>query len=205
MFCRPADALLHQLEDAVAEALDARLDRRARRRRAAGGPGPSSGSTSSRRTAAHGSLRAASSGSSVLKYFEVEDVVDHLDVAARDARPPGASARRAPRGADLLRYAIVAPLRPQKVQCIRSPHQQPREVSTKTLGCHVRPKRLRPNCAKKSLKSGYGSASRSLTAGAVGAGAEPRESGDRALRVMTPCSPSSGSPRITRAASSANT
>ena len=39
--------------------------------------------------------------------------------------------------ADLLRYRMVAPFSPQNVQCIRSPHQQPRDVSMNVPGCQI--------------------------------------------------------------------
>jgi hypothetical protein len=52
--------------------------------------------------------------------------------------------------ADLLRYRIVPPFRPQKVQCIRSPHQHPRDVSMNVPGCQSSAKRLSANCSKYS-------------------------------------------------------
>ena len=55
------------------------------------------------------------------------------------------------RSGDLLRNAIVSPLRPQNVQWCLAPHQQPREVSTTT--CTAAP----PHCCERSSWSKYSS------------------------------------------------
>ncbi len=55
------------------------------------------------------------------------------------------------RSGDLLRNAIVSPLRPQKVQWCLAPHQQPRDVSTTT--CTDAPWQ----CSERSSWSKYSS------------------------------------------------
>src|SRR5258705_463680 len=97
----------------------------------------------------------------------------------------------------LLRNAIVWPLRPQKVQCFFSPHQQPREGSKNRRGCHVPLKPVALNSAKKSSKSGYGSASMSRTGGAL-SNDPKRNSRFTVSRVFTPSRPASEVPLKTR-------
>ena len=48
-------------------------------------------------------------------------------------RNPSSSAST--RSAPLLRKFIVAPFKPQNVQCAFAPHQQPRDVSISSDGC----------------------------------------------------------------------
>jgi hypothetical protein len=90
--------------------------------------------------------------------------------------------------------AAVAPLGPQNVQCIRSPHQQPPDVSTKTLGCQSRARRLRAEEREEVGEVGVGQRVPSVPP-APSAGPASR-AGDRIL-VMTR-DPMSGCRRTTR-------
>src|SRR5713101_4971705 len=74
------------------------------------------------------SSAAASFGNTVLKN-DMSRMLSTNWMLRIPYRPESSDNSARTRSADFERYVIPMPLRPQKVQCDFSPHQQPRELS----------------------------------------------------------------------------